>query len=115
MPPPNASPVTSSRRTTTSCSRATCRSSATPPDAHPVAEPRDRAGRAAGRERLADVLPEGDQQVVELDPMPPGELRAAPPPGAPRDRGAHEAEPARDAVHVRVDADAGTPAGAWEA
>src|SRR5213592_1266032 len=111
MPPPNASPVTSSRRTTTSCSRATCRSSATPPDAHPVAEPRHRAGRAAGRERLADVLPEGDQQVVELYPVPARELRAQRPLRALRGPGAYEAQAVRDAVHVRVDADAGKPEG----
>src|SRR5256885_13213787 len=111
MPPPNASPVTSSRRTTTSCSRATCRSSATPPDAHPVAEPRHRAGRAAGRERLADVLSEGDQQVVELYPVPARELRAQRPLRALRGPGAYEAQAVRDAVHVRVDADAGKPEG----
>src|SRR5437867_4241594 len=111
MPPPNASPVTSSRRTTTSCSRAPCRSSAPPPDAHPVAEPRHRAGRAARRERLADVLPEGDQQVVELYPVPARELRAQRPLRALRGPGAYEAQAVRDAVHVRVDADAGKPEG----
>src|SRR3990172_1591905 len=40
---------------------------------HPRAERADGAARAVGGEGPAEVLAEGHQQVVEPDPVPPGE------------------------------------------
>src|SRR5512144_79976 len=76
-------------------------------DADAPARARDRALRAARRRRVADRLSEGDEQVVELDPVPPRQAAS--------ERGlrllgiarADEAQAVRDPVHVRVDADPG--------
>ena len=45
-------------------------------DAHPRAVVGDRTGRAARREGLAEVLAEGDQEIVAADPVPTWELGA---------------------------------------
>ena len=76
-------------------------------DADSAAEGGDGAERAAGRDRHADVLPEGDEEVVVADPVA---ARQLPPErhlglfGVP---GLHVAQPIRDPVHVGVHTDAG--------
>src|SRR5688572_28052447 len=71
----------------------------------------DRAARAVGERSRTNVLPERDEQTVDLDPVRPWELlhqRCHCPLGG---RGSNVAPPVRDAVHVDVDADVGLPAG----
>src|SRR3990172_4155341 len=45
-------------------------------DPHLGAVPLDGAAATEGRDRLADVLAEADQEIVEDDPVPPGELQS---------------------------------------
>src|SRR5438552_12879276 len=74
-------------------------------DADSGAEGRDGAEGAAGGDRDANVLAEGDEEVAVADPVAPGELSAERHLGLFGAPGLHVAEPIRDPVHVRVDAD----------
>src|SRR5881409_2544965 len=66
----------------------------------------DRAAAAPGRDRDAEVLPEGDQEIVVGLPVASRELGPQGKLGLLRGLGAHVTPEVRDAMDVRVDADA---------